>query len=63
MRFVKVIESESRIEFEGKITEIIQRAKQLPQIYFSAIPDIHSGSFGGAYSSGAVYYALVIYEV
>ena len=63
MRVVKVVESESRGDFEFEITKIIERAKEPPQIHFAATPDIHSGSFGGSYSSGSVYYALVIYEI
>ena len=58
---IKIIESESKRNFEEEIEEFTQ-GKNVADIKFIVNPTIHSSTFGGSYSSGEKYYAMIIFE-
>ena len=60
MSGVRVVQKESRFEFEQELNEIIER-RAVKDIKFCVNPKI-KGSYGSSYSSGEEYYALVIFE-
>lgn len=57
---VEIIESESNYELQEKINKCISRGN-VKDIKFCVNPEIH-GSYGSSYSSGEMYYAMIIYE-
>jgi hypothetical protein len=63
MLVVKVVEGDSKKDFEFEVAKILERAAEIVSIQFSVTPDIHSSMGGGAYSSGETYYALLIYKI
>lgn len=63
MLVAKIVEGDSKKDFEFEVVKILERAAEIVNIQFSVIPDIHSSMDGGAYSSGETYYALLIYKV
>ena len=58
---IKIIESESKRNFEEEIEEFT-KGKNVDDIKFIVNPTIHSSTFGGSYSSGEKYYAMIIFE-
>lgn len=58
---IKIIESESKRNFEEEIEEVTKN-KNIADIKFIVNPTIHSSTFGGSYSSGEKYYAMIIFE-
>lgn len=58
---IKIIKSESKRNFEEEIEEII-KDRNVADIKFIVNPTIHSSTFGGSYSSGETYYAMIIFE-
>ena len=58
---IKIIESESKRNFEEEIEEVTKN-KNVADIKFIVNPTIHSSTFGGSYSSGEKYYAMIIFE-
>lgn len=58
---IKIIESESKRNFEEEIEEFT-KGKNVADIKFIVNPTIHSSTFGGSYSSGEKYYAMIIFE-
>ena len=63
MLIVKIVEGDSKKDFEFEVAKILERAAEIVNIQFSVTPNIHSNMSGGAYSSGETYYALLIYKV
>ena len=61
MSNVEIIEENNSYDFEREVNRAIEH-KNVRDIKFAVTPDIHSTGFGGAYSSGEKYYAMVIYE-
>lgn len=61
MKQIKIVEKDNKWDFEEEVNKILKREKVV-DIKFSVAPDIHSGSFGNSYSSGGVYYAMLIIE-
>ena len=58
---IKIIESESKMDFEEKIEEAT-KDMNVVDIKFIVNPEIHSSAFGGSYSAGEKYYAMIIFE-
>ena len=58
---IKIIKSESKRNFEEEIEEVI-KDRNVADIKFIVNPTIHSSTFGGSYSSGETYYAMIIFE-
>lgn len=58
---IKIIESESKRNFEEEIEEVTKN-RNVTDIKFIVNPAIHSSTFGGSYSSGEKYYAMIIFE-
>ena len=58
---IKIIESESKMDFEEKIEEAT-KDRNVADIKFIVNPEIHSSTFGGSYSAGEKYYAMIIFE-
>lgn len=58
---IKIIESESKMDFEEKIEEAT-KDRNVVDIKFIVNPEIHSSTFGGSYSAGEKYYAMIIFE-
>lgn len=58
---IKIIKSESKMNFEEEIEEAI-KDRNVADIKFIVNPTIHSSTFGGSYSSGETYYAMIIFE-
>ena len=63
MLVIKIVEGDSKKDFEFEVAKILERAAEIVNIQFAVTPDIHSSIGGGAYSSGETYYALLIYKV
>lgn len=61
MSNIEIIEDNNKWDFERKVNRATEH-KNVVDIKFAVTPDIHSTGFGGAYSSGEKYYAMVIYE-
>ena len=61
MSNIEIIEENNKWEFERKVKRAVEY-RNVKDIKFTVTPDIHSTGFGGAYSSGEKYYAMVIYE-
>lgn len=58
---IKIIKSESKRNFEEEIEETT-KDRNVADIKFIVNPTIHSSTFGGSYSSGETYYAMIIFE-
>lgn len=58
---VEIIEDDNKYEFEHRIKEEI-RNRSVLDIKFAVTPKTHSSGFGGSYSSGEKYYAMIIFE-
>ena len=58
---IKIIKDDDKYDFEEQVNKAIYK-KVIQDIKFSVAPDIHSGNFGGSYSAGETYYAMIIYE-
>ena len=61
MSGIKVVENNNKWDFEREVTREIKNEKVM-DIKFAVASDIHSDSFGGSYSSGERYYAMIIFE-
>ena len=61
MSNVEIIKENNKWDFEKKISKAIGH-KKVVDIKFAVIPEIHSTGFGGSYSSGEKYYAMIIFE-
>lgn len=61
MASVDIVNADSRIELRDEINKRIAN-KEIMDIKFCVTPDIHSSMGGGSYSSGANYYAMIIYK-
>ena len=61
MSNVEIIEENNKWDFEKEVARAIEH-RTVIDIKFAVTPDIHSGSFGGSYSSGEKYYAMIIFE-
>lgn len=59
---VRIIESNNKYDFELEINKMLYQGSKVQDIKFSVAPDIHSDSFVSPYSSGAIYYAMIMYE-
>lgn len=57
---VDIVNADSRIELRDEINRRIA-GKAVMDIKFCVNADIHSSMGGGSYSSGANYYAMIIY--
>lgn len=58
---VRIVESDNVYDFEKKVNEMLYQGSIVQDIKFSVASDIHSGRFGGSYSAGEIYYAMIIY--
>jgi len=58
---VEIVESDDRYELQNKINRLIN-GRTVKDIKFCVNPDIHAG-FSASYSSGANYYAMIIFEI
>lgn len=58
---IEIIENDSKWDFEREVSKAIE-GRSVLDIKFAVTPNIHSGSFAGAYSSGETYYAMIIFE-
>lgn len=60
--FIEIIEKDNKWDFEREVKDAIEN-RSVIDIKFAVTPDIHSSSgFGGSYSSGETYYAMIIFE-
>ena len=57
---VDIVNADSRIELRDEINRRIA-GRTVKDIKFCVNADIHSSMGGGSYSSGANYYAMIIY--
>lgn len=58
---IEIIENDNKWEFEDEVKEAL-RNRSVIDIKFAVTPDVHSTGFGGSYSSGETYYAMIIFE-
>lgn len=58
---IEIIENNSKWDFEREVSKTIE-GRSVLDIKFAVTPNVHSGSFGGAYSAGETYYAMIIFE-
>ena len=61
MSSVEIIEENNKYDFEREVNKAIEH-KSVRDIKFAVTPDIDSTGFGGSYSSGEKYYAMIIFE-
>lgn len=61
MSNIKIIEENNKWDFEREVKNAIKH-RSVIDIKFAVTPDIHSTGFGGSYSSGEKYYAMIIFE-
>ena len=61
MSNIQIIEENSKWDFEKEVKKAIEH-RAVIDIKFTVTPDIHSTGFGGSYSSGEKYYAMIIFE-
>ena len=61
MASVYIVNANSRLELEELINKRIAN-EEIMDIKFCVNADIHSSMGGGSYSSGANYYAMIIYK-
>ena len=61
MASVNIVNAGSRLELEEIINRRIAN-EEVMDIKFCVNADIHSSMGGGSYSSGANYYAMIIYK-
>ena len=57
---VEIVESDNKWDFKREIDKHISRGN-VKDIKFCVNPEI-KGSYGSSYSSGEMYYAMIIYE-
>lgn len=58
---VRIVQSNNLFDLENEINEIIG-LRNAKDIKFCVNEEIHSSMGGGAYSSGAKYYAMIIFD-
>lgn len=58
---IEIIEKDSKWDFEEEVAKAVE-GRAVIDIKFAVTPNVHSGSFGGAYSAGETYYAMIIFE-
>ena len=61
MSSVEIIEENNKWDFEKEVKRAIEH-RAVIDIKFAVTPEIHSSTFGGSYSSGEKYYAMIIFE-
>ena len=61
MSSVDIIEENNKWDFEKEVKRAIKH-RTVIDIKFAVTPDIDSTGFGGSYSSGEKYYAMIIFE-
>lgn len=61
MNNIEIIEENNKWDFKRKVEKAIEH-RSVINIKFAVTPDIDLTGFGGSYSSGEKYYAMVIYE-
>lgn len=61
MASVDIVKADSSIELRDEINKRIAN-KEVTDIKFCVNANIHSSMGGGSYSSGANYYAMIIYK-
>ena len=57
---IKIIKNDNKYDFEERVNNAIYE-EMIQDIKFSVTPDIHNSGLGGSYSSGEMYYAMIIY--
>ncbi len=59
---IEIIEENNKYDFERLVAKAIEN-RAVADIKFAVTPDIHSSSgFGGSYSAGETYYAMIMFE-
>lgn len=61
MSSVEIIEENNKWNFKKEVKRAIEH-RVVIDIKFAVTPEIHSTGFGGSYSSGEKYYAMIIFE-
>lgn len=61
MSSVEIIEENNKWNFKKEVKRAIEH-RAVIDIKFAVTPEIHSTGFGGSYSSGEKYYAMIIFE-
>ena len=61
MSNIEIIENNNKWDFERKVKRAVEY-RNVKDIKFAVTPDIDSTEFGGSYSSGEKYYAMIIFE-
>ena len=61
MSSVEIIEENNKWNFKKEVKRAIEH-RAVIDIKFAVTPEIHSTGFGGSYSSGEKYYAMINFE-